>query len=234
MSRCTVLAATSLSSPSHSPPCRPMRKASSSAAGWARLSRPSPATAIGTRSSDSASGGFAGFKLGERVTIYGELSFVRKGYSSEGYFFRDAGEGVVEEVTLDWTVHLDYLELQVPLAVMFPTGGRLRPRLYAVPSLALELGCGWSLTERSVFISGGSVIGTEHSESTGDCADEEIQTETIDIGILFGGGLDKRIGGGALTADVRYNLGLIDIDDSDGTLKNRAFQVLLGYSYFVR
>lgn len=179
-------------------------------------------------------GGFAGFKLGERVTIYGELSFVRKGYSSEGYFFRDAGEGVVEEVTLDWTVHLDYLELQVPLAVMFPTGGRLRPRLYAVPSLALELGCGWSLTERSVFISGGSVIGTEHSESTGDCADEEIQTETIDIGILFGGGLDKRIGGGALTADVRYNLGLIDIDDSDGTLKNRAFQVLLGYSYFVR
>ncbi len=64
--------------------------------------------------------------------------------------------------------------------------------------------------------------------------DEDIQTEAIDIGILLGGGLDIRIGGGALTADVRYNLGLIDIDESDATSRNRAFQVLPGYSYVVR
>jgi hypothetical protein len=179
-------------------------------------------------------GGFAGYRLGERVTIYGELSFVRKGFSSEGYFITDAGGGVIQETTLDWTSHLDYLELQVPLAVTFPTGGRLRPRLYAGPSLALELGCGWSLAQRSVFISGATVIGTEQSEVTGDCADEEIETKAIDIGILFGGGLDIRMGGGALTADVRYNLGLIDINESDAMSGNRAFQVLLGYSYFVR
>jgi hypothetical protein len=120
------------------------------------------------------------------------------------------------------------------LALVFPTGGRLRPRLYAGPSLALELGCGWSLDERSVIISGGTVIGSEESESTGGCVDEDIQTEAIDIGILLGGGLDIRIGGGALTADVRYNLGLIDIDESDATSRNRAFQVLPGYSYVVR
>lgn len=179
-------------------------------------------------------GGFAGYRLAERVTIYGELSFVRKGYSSEGFFISDAGGGVVEETTLDWTAHLDYLELQVPLAVMLSTGGRLQPRLYAGPSLALELGCGWSLAERSVFVSGGTVIGSEESETTGACGDEDIQTKAVDIGILLGGGLDIPIGGGALTADVRYNLGLIDIDQSDVTSRNRAFQVLLGYSYFVR
>ncbi|MGD2217978.1 MAG: hypothetical protein PVJ64_14570, partial [Gemmatimonadales bacterium] len=60
------------------------------------------------------------------------------------------------------------------------------------------------------------------------------ETKTIDVGILFGGGLDIGIASGALTVDVRYNLGLVDVDESDATLKNRAFQVLLGYSYFVR
>ncbi|UCC84027.1 MAG: hypothetical protein JSW46_03600, partial [Gemmatimonadota bacterium] len=40
-------------------------------------------------------GGFAGFRLGERVTIYGELSFIRKGFSSEGQYILSAGGGVV-------------------------------------------------------------------------------------------------------------------------------------------
>lgn len=189
-------------------------------------------------------GGFGRFRLGERVTIYGELSFVRKGFTTGGTAFTDVGDGVVQETTLDWTVHLDYLELQAPLALVFPTGGRLRPRLFAGPSLALELRCGSGLAVQNEFYTvGGVLIGSDESEVTGDCRDVYdqgpfvpllIETKTIDIGILFGGGLDIRIGSGALTADVRYNLGLIDIDESDATLKNRAFQVLLGYSYLTR
>jgi hypothetical protein len=101
------------------------------------------------------------------------------------------------------------------LALVFPTGGRLRPRLYAGPSLALELGCGWSLDERSDLSGGVRSSGARRASPQG-------------------GGLDIRIGGGALTADVRYNLGLIDIDESDATSRNRAFQVLPGYSYVVR
>jgi hypothetical protein len=209
-----------------------------------------PAIATTARDGDGDSklgfsiGGFAGYRLGDRVTIYGELSFVRKGFSSEAILFGDAGGGVVQQTTLEWTVHLDYLELQVPLAFVFPTGGRLRPRLYAGPSLAIELRCGSGLAVQNEFyIVGGELIGSEESEVTGDCRDGYdqgpfvpllIETKTIDIGILFGGGLDIRIGSGALTADVRYNLGLIDVDESDATLKNRAFQVLLGYSYFLR
>ncbi|UCC84659.1 MAG: PorT family protein [Gemmatimonadota bacterium] len=190
-------------------------------------------------------GGFAGFRLGERVTIYGELSFIRKGFSSEGQYILSAGGGVVRETTLQQTVHLDYLELQVPLSLTFPTGGSLRPRLYAGPSLALELRCGAGWAVRNVFLDWGTgtVIGSEEIEVTGGCLDQQDiflegplfqETNTIDVGILFGGGLDIRIGSGALTVDVRYNLGLIDIGESPATLKNRAFQVLLGYSYFLR
>jgi hypothetical protein len=189
-------------------------------------------------------GGFAGYRLGERVTVYGELSFVRKGSTTGGTVFTDVGDGVVQEMTLDWTVRLDYLELQVPLALVLPTGGGLRPRLYAGPSLALELRCGSGLAVQSEFYTvGGVLIGSEESEVTGDCRDVYdqgpfvpllIETKTIDAGILFGGGLDIRIGSGALTVDVRYNLGLIDIGESPAALKNRAFQVLLGYSYLGR
>ncbi|MGD2218005.1 MAG: porin family protein, partial [Gemmatimonadales bacterium] len=163
-------------------------------------------------------GGFAGYRLGERVTIYGELSFIRKGFTrGGGVFFSDAGEGLIQETVVDFKpVHLDYLELQVPVALEFPTGGRLRPRLYAGPSLALELRCGAGLAVRNtVFTVGGALIGSEEIEVTGGCLDQQYviwegplfrETKTIDVGILFGGGLDIGIASGALTVDVRYNL----------------------------
>ncbi|UCC71942.1 MAG: PorT family protein [Gemmatimonadota bacterium] len=210
---------------------------------------PAITTHAGDGDADSKLGfsvaGFAGFKLGERVTIYGELSFVRKGSTNEwAFFFVDPSENLVE-TSFDSSVDLDYLELQVPVAFLFPTGGKLRPRLYAAPSLAVELGCRASLAVRTeVFSPGGVFIESQESKFTGDCRDDYehgvfggplfTETKTLDIGIVFGGGLDLRIGGGALTADLRYNLGLSDIADSDATLRNRAFQVLLGYSYFPR
>jgi hypothetical protein len=198
--------------------------------------------AITTLAGDSAAdsklglsiGGFAGYRLSELVRIYGELSLVRKGYSSEEFSIYDAGHGVIEETTRDWATHLDYIELQVPLALVLPTEGWLMPRLYAGPSLALKLGCRWSLTEKKVTYSGGTFRGVVDSESAGVCAYEGIEIKTADIGILLGGGLDIRFADSALTADVRYNLGLTDVDESDATWKNRAFQVLLGYSHYVR
>jgi hypothetical protein len=211
---------------------------------------PAVTTLAGADGMDSKLGfsvaGFAGFKLGERVTIYGELSFVRKGSTSEwAVFYVDGAQNLLVETSFERSVDLDYLELQVPVALAFPTGGKLRPRLYAAPSLAFELRCSASLAVRNEYYTpGGELIGSDESEFTGDCRDDYehgvfggplfTETKTIDIGIVFGGGLDIRIGGGALTADVRYNLGLSDIDDSDATLRNRAFQVLLGYSYFLR
>jgi hypothetical protein len=199
---------------------------------------PAITTLAGDSSADSklglSIGGFAGYRLGEWVRIYGELSLVRKGYSSEELSVREAGSGAIEETTRDWATHLDYLELQVPLALVLPTEGWLMPRLYAGPSLALKLSCRWRLTETRVTYLGQVFRGVVDRESAGDCAFQGIEIKTADIGILLGGGLDIRFVNSALTADVRYNLGLTNIDESDGTWENRALQVLVGYSYFVR
>ncbi|NIM50715.1 MAG: hypothetical protein GTO22_15930 [Gemmatimonadales bacterium] len=47
---------------------------------------------------------------------------------------------------------------------------------------------------------------------------------------MIGVGVDVALGNGAITADIRYNLGLMDIHEStELTLRNRAFQVLVGY-----
>jgi hypothetical protein len=56
-------------------------------------------------------------------------------------------------------------------------------------------------------------------------------TNTVDVGLLFGAGIDVRLGPGKVSGDVRYDLGLTDIAEAGSTLKNRSIEFLLGYVY---
>ncbi len=48
---------------------------------------------------------------------------------------------------------------------------------------------------------------------------------------MFGAGVGVAVGGGAITADIRYNLGLMDIYEGTGTVRNRTLQALVGYAH---
>lgn len=121
------------------------------------------------------------------------------------------------------------LELQVPIVLRIPTGGPVVPRFYSGPAVAAQLACQSSASDgvATVTLDCDQVIPME----VGDIVNFT-ETKGIDFGWMFGGGIDLAAGPGALTFDVRYNLGLTDINDFPGldtTIKNRTLQLLTGY-----
>lgn len=165
-------------------------------------------------------GAAAQFRFGPIFGFQPELLYVVKG-------------GGTEEVDLDIDVSVKYVALQIPLVVMIPVAGSLQPRIYAGPSVAWEQSCQLALEDPEVKL-------------TFDC-DQELdlpdfgtvvvftETKSPDVGLVFGGGLDVRAGPGAVTFDVRYELGFTDINNLPGqspSLFNRAIEMLVGYSVY--
>lgn len=84
------------------------------------------------------------------------------------------------------------------------------------------------------------VISVSSETESGGCEDQASMfpvtfftaTASIDLGLLFGAGIDVRLGPGMISGDVRYDLGLTDIIEGGGSsVKNRAIEILLGYVY---
>jgi hypothetical protein len=187
--------------------------------------------------------GFFTYSFGKLVGTHPELSFVRKGASSTSSGFGQGPDGEFLEITIRQTVDLDYVEFRVPVALTLPVVEHtLGLRAYAGPSVAFELGCHVELQIKTEEISPMTLssTGSESETVSGGC-DEEfggrsffVATKRIDFGMLFGAGLNVRVGRGALTGDVRYDLGLTDInDEGSGSIKNRAFEVVLGYARYI-
>lgn len=185
-----------------------------------------------------------GYRLSGRVGLFPELSFVRKGASRTSVgFFQDSQTGQIIQVEFRHTVDLDYLRLSLPVALQIPVSQqRVGARAYAGPSLALEVSCRGELkfTEEAISLTGSS-LGVVRSESdSGGCEDQAdilpvtffTATTGIDLGLLFGAGIDVRLGPGMISGDIRYDLGLTDIIEGDGSsVKNRSLEILLGYAY---
>ena len=125
-------------------------------------------------------------------------------YSMKGYKIESSGYGVT--VTIEVT--LDYLEIPVLFKYNFP-GETIKPNLYVGPAL-------------------GILLGAKVEEE--DIKDD---TKSTDFGLVIGGGITYPIGNGAITGDIRYNLGLTSVDDTgaDEDIKNNVIQILVGYSF---
>lgn len=140
-----------------------------------------------------------------------------------GGYYSEKGATAVEAGT-DLGIDLAYVEVPLLLTVSIPTGpSPLTPRLYAGPQVAFETSCELA----------GSSGPFSVSSSCEDAVDEGIGLDpaSTDLSVVLGGGLDLSAGPGALTVDARYDLGLSDINEFEGTegLKNRAFSVSAGY-----
>ena len=118
---------------------------------------------------------------------------------------------------------LDLTYFDVPLLVLIrvPAGdSAIWPILYAGPVLSFETKCRLKGEE------GASV----------DCGSGEnglFRTKNMDVGATFGAGIEIFMGSFTLQLDGRYNLGLVNIDDTTGgtasSLKNRTWSFFLGF-----
>ncbi len=154
-------------------------------------------------------GGFATFSLGETFFLQPEVLYAPKG-----------AKGDIEGV--DATFALDYIEVPLLIGAAFDLGSSsVKPRVFAGPSVAFEIGCDVS----------GSEGGTSVSLS---CSEIDLETKSVDFGLVFGAGVAIPLGSVQLIIDGRYDLGLSDINDTEGddsSVKNRAWQFMAGVGF---
>lgn len=129
-------------------------------------------------------------------------------YSQRG---ADAGD-------YDGTVCLNYIEFPLLAMLTIPMEGRFTPNVFAGPSIAFNI--------KAEASSGGVDL---------DIKDEISST---DVGIVLGAGVKVgAIGPGAITADIRYTIGLTNVLDSavadlaDWSVKNSVFAFMVGYAF---
>lgn len=164
-------------------------------------------------------GVFLGSSYHNLFSVYTELQYVQKGTKQEQLIVEGAFTAILETET-----KLSYLELLVPATLIIPVeGSNIRPRLYIGPTMALLLSC-------RVEVEAPQLLGGIFQDPV-DCGD---LLKSVDLGLVLGGGVDLSVGSGAITADVRYNLGLTNIGDSGSffDVKNRVWQILVGYAFF--
>jgi hypothetical protein len=112
---------------------------------------------------------------------------------------------------------LKYIQVPVLLQYHLSSGPGVSPRIVVGPAIAFESGCKISGSDGSVDVSL-------------DCEEADIATKSKDFSAVFGAGVDIPTNGILITGDVRYDLGLSNIDDSgaDGSVKNRSWGIFLG------
>lgn len=164
------------------------------------------------------------FSLGPLIFV-GEAYYRQKGAKSVEEF----NQRVFEEGSAE--IGIDYVEIPVLVRVNLPTlGGRFVPYLNAGPAFAWRIDCGIRFEQAS----------GEAEQSCEDLQGENLE-ETLrsyEQGITFGGGIDLALlgGMGAINLDARVTQGLSRINetaDGGADVKNRAFSVMLGYSFGV-
>lgn len=138
----------------------------------------------------SFSGGvFMNYAFDEALSIQPELLYVPKGFTGTLY------DGYID---VDVTPSIDFIEIPLLLKFAFPTGGNVRPFVFAGPSVGfavsskLKIGVGWlsSKVDMSDF------------------------TNSTDFGMVVGAGLGYDTKYGLLSIDARFSRGFSDIVES--------------------
>jgi hypothetical protein len=96
------------------------------------------------------------------------------------------------------------------------------------------LGDKWDLTFFAGPYAGYLVSAKSKTKSGDETSDEDIdnQVEKSDFGAIFGGGVIYKLEKGrAISAELRYEMGLSKIDKQDPDLRNKGIGLTLGYSF---
>jgi hypothetical protein len=144
-------------------------------------------------------GGFATFTVNEYFGVQPEVLFVMKGTKGDALVVDPDGQNIV---VTDGKVKLTYIQIPVLAKVTFPTDGMVKPNIFVGPAV------GFNMTAKVEGIAdeGGP------DEITLDHDIENIKS--VSFGVVFGGGVSFMMQNkGAITVDVRYDLGLTDMLD---------------------
>ena len=168
-------------------------------------------------------GAYMSINISKYFAIQPEILYMQKGGQHDMSFEIDFGGQLISaDVELD--ANLNYLEIPILAKVKVPTASSITPFFIAGPAVAFNIDAEAEITVTA------TVDGyTESETGTEDIKDEISDT---DVGIIFGGGAEFDLGTVNLFFDVRYNIGLLNVDDIGvNDIKNRAFSFIAGISF---
>jgi hypothetical protein len=155
-------------------------------------------------------GGFLEYRLGKIISLQTELNYQKKGEKFNSTF--EGSESVVKRefnyITVPLLVKGTYQndEISDNLDFNFFTG----PYLGFLTSANSHIEVGSSVTPAPL----------------------ENQAEKTDMGVVFGGGVSYKLrSGGAIQAELRYEMGLKKVDSQDSDLRNKGMGITLGYQF---
>lgn len=151
-------------------------------------------------------GAFFTLGLGRILAIQPEVLLAMKGTR--------ASNPTQNFTTGDLTLSMNYIEIPLLLKAYIPLKNpNLRPNLFAGPAISFLIGCR---------------VGEDVQGGTRDCDNGGPTIKSTDTSIMFGAGLDFLQ---SFTAQVRFDLGLEDVDEEPGPAKNRSLLLMVGYFF---
>ncbi len=151
-------------------------------------------------------GAFLTWHIGNILAIQPEVLLSMKGTA--------ATNPTQNFTTGELKLKMDYIELPLLVKGYIPTGNdNWRPNLFAGPAIAWLISCR---------------VGEDVIGGTRDCDNGGPTIKSTDTSIMTGVGLDFLQ---HFTAQVRYDIGMSDVDEDQGTANNRTLSIIIGYLF---
>jgi hypothetical protein len=172
-------------------------------------------------------GGAIEAKMSKFFSWQAELLFVTKGYSD-----KYTGPGY----SYTYSQKISYLEIPL-LAKGNLTQGKFKAFVLVGPSVAY--GLGGKFANSGSYTQSGTIDFKSGTSTATTFYYNKNETNQIDIGLQFGGGLGYELGPGVIILDARYGMGFIDLYKKaynptavnfDNTSKYRVFALTIGYA----
>jgi len=172
------------------------------------------------------------FGINEKLSVATELNFIQKGSSSEGNF---DFLGVSSEFKNTTTIN----SIEIPILLRFTAGENLKFYGNVGPYLGYAIGGrikGENTTGGQTETEKGKIFFKDEPENySGDDLYIEDGFNRTELGVYFGGGIMKDLGGGSLVIDARFGLGLTDTNDletePDGYEPNKFNNIAISIGY---
>ena len=157
-------------------------------------------------------GAFIAFNLNKSFAIQPEVYFLTQG----GIYTYES----LEEITYKYIDTYKYLHIPVLAKLRLMPDKKLTPIVFAGPAVGVLLSAHYKM-----FVNGAEEV------------DKNVKTwfKSTNFSLVFGGGVEYKLDKLMLVLDVRYDLGLANIDKSDmpnpDTLKTKALMFMVGVGF---
>ncbi|MGD9708096.1 MAG: porin family protein [Candidatus Delongbacteria bacterium] len=171
---------------------------------------------------------FSERSVNDAFSVQWELLYTMKGVSqnySESY-----SDAVSEyEYSSEADLNFDYIEVPVSFRFKFPTGSGFTPSFYAGGTAAVNVKAEADFEMSYYEYYDDGITFNEYTQN--DSGTEDLNdVNPLELGLIFGIGINFPLQNGTLLLDARYNYGLTSLVEDDGSnVYNRVWSISLGY-----